>query len=58
MVVGDPAYYGRFGFVSGATSLSMPGVPPENLLVLALGDEMPSGAVAFHPAFGAQDGSQ
>ncbi|WP_137145274.1 GNAT family N-acetyltransferase [Mycolicibacterium sp. CR10] len=58
VVVGDPAYYGRFGFVSGAESLSMPGVPAENLLVLALGDEMPSGVVAFHPAFGAQGGSQ
>ncbi len=55
VVVGDPDYYRRFGFVSGAATLTMPDVPVENLLVLALGDEIPAGTVAFHPAFGAQD---
>lgn len=55
VAVGDPDYYGRFGFSSGATSLVMPEVPPENLLVLALGDEVPTGTLAFHPAFGADD---
>ncbi|MDZ4269885.1 MAG: N-acetyltransferase [Mycobacterium sp.] len=58
VVVGDPEYYGRFGFVSGAPSLVMPEVPPENLLVLALRDQIPAGTVAFHTAFGAQDDPQ
>ncbi|BDX32419.1 GNAT family N-acetyltransferase [Mycobacterium antarcticum] len=54
VLVGDPDYYRRFGFTS-ASSLVMPGVPPENVLALALDDEVPAGMVAFHPAFAAAE---
>jgi putative acetyltransferase len=53
VLVGDPAYYARFGFVSTG-SLVLPGVPAENLLVVALDGAVPSGVVAFHPAFAAE----
>lgn len=56
VVVGDPDYYRRFGFISGAPSLVLPDVPPENLLVLTMLDQIPAGTVAFHRAFGAKDG--
>ncbi|MDZ4266748.1 MAG: N-acetyltransferase [Mycobacterium sp.] len=58
VVVGDPGYYRRFGFTGGAPSLVMPGVPPENLLVLTVAEETPTGTVAFHDAFDARDGTQ
>lgn len=54
VLVGDPAYYRRFGF-EASTSLSCPGLPAEYFQVLVLASEMPSGAVAFHPAFAARD---
>lgn len=49
-LVGDPAYYNRFGFVV-RPELQTTGVPPEFFLVLPLHGEVPSGIVAFHPAF-------
>ncbi len=54
VVVGDPAYYQRFGFRAqpGAT---VPGVPPEHVRFLALRSDWPAGAVAFHPGFDARD---
>jgi putative acetyltransferase len=55
VVVGDPDYYGRFGTVSGAPSLAVAGVPPENVLVALLqSGAVPTGTAAFHPAFDAQ----
>ncbi|QZT54660.1 GNAT family N-acetyltransferase [Mycolicibacterium austroafricanum] len=54
VVVGDPRYYERFGFRQ-ATTLALPDVPAENLLVLALDGQCPTGTVAFHPAFGVED---
>lgn len=49
----DPAYYARFGFTPAAP-LVMPGVPPQNVLVIALDGTVPSATVAFHPAFAAE----
>lgn len=51
MLVGDPAYYGRFGFVNAAP-LTLAGVPPEYFLKLLITDDAPAGEVEFHPAFG------
>ncbi|PRX02968.1 UNVERIFIED_ORG: putative acetyltransferase [Martelella mediterranea] len=50
VLVGDPEFYGRFGF-RAENVVSQSGVPPENLLLLPFEDEMPSGEVAFHRAF-------
>lgn len=50
LLVGDPAYYTRFGFrpVSG---LVYPGIPPEYFMALAFGAAIPQGTVSFHAAF-------
>ncbi|WP_416797779.1 GNAT family N-acetyltransferase [Ciceribacter azotifigens] len=50
VLVGEPAYYQRFGF-STEHDLTTPGVPREYLLALPLNDPVPSGIVAFHPGF-------
>ncbi|MBS9403227.1 N-acetyltransferase [Halomonas sp. TRM85114] len=50
VLVGEPGYYQRFGFRS-MSGLSLPGVPPEYVMVLDWSDERPQGEVAFHPAF-------
>jgi putative acetyltransferase len=50
VLVGEPAFYNRFGFRHDP-ALRMEGVPPEVLLCLPMCDEMPEGAVAHHPAF-------
>jgi putative acetyltransferase len=54
VVVGDPAYYGRFGFRENP-AVSVPGVSPHHVRVLELVGERPSGVVAFHPGFAARD---
>ncbi|SIQ03696.1 putative acetyltransferase [Rhizobium sp. RU20A] len=56
VVMGDPAYYSRFGFVSDA-GVSMPGVAPQYFSVLTLSGRPASGIVGYHPAFtgGAED---
>jgi len=50
VVVGDPAYYARFGFAS-ALGLTCPGVPEANTMALSFTDTAPKGEMAFHPAF-------
>ncbi len=50
VLVGDPAFYRRFGFQHNPT-LSMEGVPPEVLLCLPMGGQIPEGNVTHHPAF-------
>ncbi|RCW24945.1 putative acetyltransferase [Ciceribacter lividus] len=50
VLVGEPAYYRRFGF-STEHDLSTPGIPREYLLALPLNGPVPSGIVAFHPGF-------
>ena len=50
VLVGDPAFYCRFGFEHNS-ALRMEGVPPEVLLCLPMCDQMPEGNVTHHPAF-------
>lgn len=50
VVLGDPHYYGRFGFMHSA-SLRYPGPPAEHFMALALHAPMPAGQVSFHLAF-------
>jgi putative acetyltransferase len=50
VLVGDPAFYGRFGF-RPCPGIVWEGVPDENLLCLVLLGEAPAGEVSYHPAF-------
>jgi putative acetyltransferase len=50
VLVGDPAYYERFGFRHDA-ALTMEGVPPQYLLCLPMVQQVPQGHVSHHPAF-------
>ncbi len=50
VLVGDPAFYTRFGFASG-NGPTMAGVPAENLMALSFGGAVPAGEVTCHPAF-------
>ena len=51
LLVGDPAYYSRFGF-GPATGLEYPGVPPEYFMAVSYGAALPQGVATFHAAFG------
>ena len=51
VVMGEPAYYGRFGFVQDPR-LTYPGPPPEYFMALDFGPIEGSGDVRYHPAFG------
>ncbi len=51
VLVGEPAYYKRFGFKADPR-LTYPGIPPEYFQALSFGYGMPSGTVAYHRAFG------
>jgi len=53
MLVGDPAYYVRFGF-RNIPELVLEGVPKEVFLALPFGESKPSGAAIFHEAFTAK----
>lgn len=53
VLLGDPAYYGRFGFEPRA-GLVLEGVPLEYFMALAFDGEWPQGAVRYHSAFDAQ----
>jgi putative acetyltransferase len=50
VLVGDPAFYSRFGFRQ-YPGVTCPGVPDENVLCLLLSGEMPTGQVTHHRAF-------
>ena len=50
VLVGDPAFYRRFGFENNS-ALRMEGVPPEVLMCLPMADDVPEGDVTHHPAF-------
>lgn len=50
VVLGDPAYYGRFGFVSDP-GLHYADVPAGYFQQLTFAGERQQGAVAYHPAF-------
>ncbi len=53
LLVGDPAYYERFGFRHNP-ALTFAGIPPEYLLCLPFGESTPSGEVSHHAAFSIQ----
>lgn len=50
VVLGDPGYYGRFGF-NVVDGLTFPGVPAEYFQALALTDKIPRAEVSYHQAF-------
>lgn len=50
VLVGDPAYYSRFGFTQ-ARELVFEGVPAEYCLYLPMSQQIPRGSVSHHPAF-------
>jgi putative acetyltransferase len=50
VLVGDPAYYERFGF-RNSCGVTCHGVPDENVLCLAFQGETPAGELTYHPAF-------
>lgn len=58
VVLGEPAYYGRFGFVA-ESAVTLPGVPAEYFQIVRFDaptppmSSMPSGTVAYHDAFNA-----
>lgn len=54
VLLGDPAYYRRFGFRS-CPQLALPGVPPAYFQELNLGDVRPTGTVSYHTAFHATE---
>ena len=50
-LVGDPAYYGRFGF-RAFPGLYVSGCPPEVVQALPFDGTVPRGELVHHPAFG------
>lgn len=50
VVLGDPGYYGRFGFKADP-ALSFPGVPPEYFQALNFSRDPVEGVVRYHSAF-------
>jgi putative acetyltransferase len=50
VLLGDPAYYARFGFKPMA-GLTLPGVPKEYFQAVGWSALRPVGEVAYHPAF-------
>ena len=52
VVLGEPEYYGRFGFRADP-NLVLPGVPSEYFQVVSFDSSRPRGTVAYHEAFGA-----
>ena len=52
VLVGDPAYYNRFGFTH-SPDVVYEGIPQEYVLVLPFGKKTPQGRVVFHQGFSA-----
>lgn len=50
VLLGDPALYGRFGFVQN-TPMRLEGPLAQYLQILPFGDRIPDAAVSFAPAF-------
>ncbi len=50
VLVGDPAFYRRFGFRQ-CQGVAWAGVPDENVLCLCMSGDAPLGEVSHHPAF-------
>ncbi len=56
IVVGDPAYYTRFGFAVRPEHAPA-GQPPTHFMTKVLGRRPPDGPIAFHDAFGPGSGA-
>ena len=54
VVLGDPAFYARFGFRPDP-DLLLPGVPAEYFQAIAFGRRRPRGTVTYHEAFAITD---
>src|SRR5215472_16729117 len=50
VVLGNPSYYGRFGF-RAHDGLRYPGPPASHFMALSFGSAVPSGIVKYHRAF-------
>ncbi|MGQ3214352.1 MAG: GNAT family N-acetyltransferase [Shinella sp.] len=50
VLLGDPAYYGRFGFEADP-KLTLDGVPPEYFMRVAFSPVYGGGTVSYHPGF-------
>lgn len=53
VVLGEPGYYGRFGFDAEPT-LVLPDVPPQYFQALTFRGAVPSGSVSYQEAFNAR----
>lgn len=53
VVLGEPAYYSRFGFRAGP-GFVLPDVPPEYFQALSFDEAMPSGVVSYDESFNAR----
>ncbi|QDT75301.1 GNAT family N-acetyltransferase [Lacipirellula limnantheis] len=54
VVLGEPAFYGRFGF-KAEPGLVLPEIPPEYFQAISLrGANLPHGSVTYHQAFSAE----
>lgn len=53
VVLGEPGYYSRFGFVADP-GLVLPGVPPGYFQAMAFNGSLPAGTVSHHDAFAAK----
>lgn len=56
VVLGEPEYYGRFGFQADP-DLILADVPPEYFQAISFGTALPRGTVRYHEAFNARAGS-
>ena len=52
VLLGDPKYYGKFGF-ENVPELALPGVPPEYFQAVTFCEQFPAGTVSYHEAFAA-----
>ncbi|MCO5140368.1 MULTISPECIES: N-acetyltransferase [unclassified Shinella] len=50
VLLGDPGYYGRFGFAADP-KLTLDGVPPEYFMRVAFSPVYGGGTVSYHPGF-------
>jgi putative acetyltransferase len=57
IVLGDPTYYQRFGFLP-FPALAPAGQPPEYFMILPMMESQPKAVVDFHPLFSASESKQ
>ncbi len=50
ILVGDPGYYRRFGFVNSPDN-ALAGEPAKLFMIKLLGQHQPTGPISFHPGF-------